>query len=247
MNSKKALDMDSLDLSRLVILTIVIGAGLGCAFLVPSDTSLRDAAIRMSANEPWLPESILGVYGEKLKPSELELSWLADDTRFAKRSYRVMGHSRPWDDVSVNIVLSGQDMNQSIHRPERCLPSQGHKNLIVSERQLSVGDGREVMVKQIVSTVVRGEGASQVQFRHVHYYWFIGYDKMTSSHYQRTLLDVISRLVGGFNQRWAYFAISGVVSGDLSPEGRGIEETVGQLEDVAREIFSESVIVEQLK
>jgi hypothetical protein len=235
------------DARRLVTLTVVIGAGLSCAFLVPSDAVLRNAAIRMDGSEPWLPETIGGAEGKKLEPSELELEWLATDTRFAKRTYGVWGGLRSWDDISVNIVLSGQDMNQSIHRPERCLPSQGHKNLEISDRTLDVESRRRIEVKQIVSTMVLGEGESEVKVRHLHYYWFIGYDGMTSSHYERTLLDIKSRLLGGFNQRWAYFAISGIVSGDLLPDGRSLDETARQLEEVARGVFNGSVVADQLK
>ena len=42
--------------------------------------------------------------------------------------------------VEISIVYSGADMNSSIHRPERCLPSQGHLNLRGSTSEITLAD-----------------------------------------------------------------------------------------------------------
>src|SRR5207237_8177661 len=46
---------------------------------------------------------------------------LGADTQFARKLYT----NAVGEHVYASVVLSGPDMNTSIHRPERCLPSQG--------------------------------------------------------------------------------------------------------------------------
>ena len=36
------------------------------------------------------------------------------------------------------------------------------------------------------------------------YYFFVGKDTITNSHYERTFQDAKDRLIGGYAQRWAY-------------------------------------------
>ena len=43
--------------------------------------------------------------------------------------------------VQASIVLSGHDLNDSIHRPERCLPAQGFKELKLEPRILKTEQG----------------------------------------------------------------------------------------------------------
>ena len=44
------------------------------------------------------------------------------------------------DQVLVSIVLSGHDLDNSIHRPERCLPAQGW-TIVDSKRPKRAGAG----------------------------------------------------------------------------------------------------------
>ena len=52
-----------------------------------------------------------------------------------------------------------------------------------------------------------GDGVPPAAY-HVMYYWFVGHDDVTGSHFARTWLDVRDRLLHGYNQRWAYITVS---------------------------------------
>jgi hypothetical protein len=231
---------------RLVNVTLLIVVGLMAALFIPSDMVLREAAIRMMGDDPFLPSAIDGSVGKAFEPSELELEWLASDTKFGKRSYASPFGIAGFDDTFVNIVLSGQDMNQSIHRPERCLPSQGHKDLILSDQILDVGGGRTIVARKIESQKAIHWNGKETNVTHVQYYWFIGHESETSSHYQRTLLDIRDRLLGGYNQKWAYFAISGIVGGDAVDGGRTKEQSAREIERIAAKVYVECVLTERL-
>ena len=74
------------------------------------------------------------------------------DTRFAKaiclspREGEIdlaTGAAIP-DRVDLSIVLSGHDLNNSIHRPERCMPAQGHDIGSASNVSIGLPNGRKI-------------------------------------------------------------------------------------------------------
>ena len=61
-----------------------------------------------------------------------------------------------WHDVAASIVLSGQDLNSSIHRPERCLPAQGFKDIRSSI--IEVDAGRSKVRRRAAPVLHRTDG-----------------------------------------------------------------------------------------
>ena len=95
-------------------------------------------------------------------------------------------------------------MNASIHRPERCLPSQGHLNLRGSTSEITLADGRQLSVTRLTSQVqLPGERKQTINF--INYYVFIGHGTIHHSHLGRTAQDIYDRIAKGYVQRWAYF------------------------------------------
>ena len=103
-------------ISRLLILQALIGCGLGSIFFIPSDTKIQPCRVVMQ-----LPDTLGPWTGKDAAVSQREYDMLASDTKFARKVY----DDGFGDQVLVSIVLSGNDLDHSIHRPERCLPAQG--------------------------------------------------------------------------------------------------------------------------
>jgi EpsI family protein len=150
--------------------------------------------------------------------SKEEYDALPKDTRFVKSAYTNDAGER----VFVSIVLSGAERG-SIHRPQRCLPGQGHKNLV--EHNLDVPlqtEGRKMRMRVIESDVLGLDG--EVAYRSYYSYWFAGRDRETSSHYMRMFWLAWDRVVRSQAHKWAYIA----VSGSRGNGSREYEETVDQ-------------------
>ena len=192
--------------ARLLLLLVLSIAGLGAVVALPDHVEMLPSAVKMK----W-PE----IAGDWVKvrdtvESPQEKSILAPDTQFAKSQY-VHAHSNL--QLDVGIVLSGMDPNNSIHRPERCLVAQGHSNLVRQPREIQLADGRVLPVMRLFTNlkwVETRKDEPPVQHSHnfLTYYWFVGNDLLTNSHYGRTFRDIRDRLLRGANQRWAYFTVS---------------------------------------
>src|SRR5450432_3767588 len=109
---------------RLLLAVVAVVIGLATVFLLPRKPGVGEAGIRLE-----LPARIGDWEGKDMEVSAREREVLAKDTGFARKVYR----NTFGDEIYVSIVLSGQDMSTSIHRPERCLPAQG-LNVMNSER-----------------------------------------------------------------------------------------------------------------
>ncbi len=101
------------------------------------------------------------------------------------------------------MVQSGDDMNNSIHRPERCLKAQGYHKIEPTTVKIEVGE-RSLKVTRLSFVQTLPDGA---ELPALMYYWFVGADHVTNSHYERTLYDIKHRLLEGTNQRWAYISL----------------------------------------
>ena len=210
--------------NRLLILQAVLLIGLGSVYLVPQKTGLGPAGIAMT-----LPDTVGEWRGEDAPISAAELTGLAPDTRFARRFYK----NGAGDQLYVSIVLSGEDMANSIHRPERCLTAQGwtversarvRVPLVSGEPPLEVtrlSDEREA----------RSPGGKTIPLRNLNYYWFIGSHDVTASHWTRTFIDVKDRVLHGENQRWAYVTVATNVTDNLRAGGRSEAETADLVEN----------------
>jgi len=199
--------------SRQWFLPVFLGLSLAAIYVLPSVGDVAESAIDMK-----LPESADDWFLQTIPASEAELGTLAKDTEFSKA---LCLRPRPgeftddgkWipDRVDFSIVLSGHDLNNSIHRPERCMPAQGHNILSSGNIELSLANGRSFVVKRLRSVQTISTSADmneRTQLNCVTYYFFVGHDRITHDHLDRTLLDMKDRLVRGMDQRWAYASAS---------------------------------------
>ena len=167
-----------------------------------------------------LPAELSGWRGASEPPSELERRGLPPDTEFERRRY--------WDaegrELFVSIVLAGKH-SQSIHRPETCLPSQGwsitdaHYETVALE-----APAQGALTVRALKIAHPGRGGTSGPVERLCYYWFMGKDRLTASHFERIFLTSYDRLVHNVNHRWAYITVSAVVppAGNLA-ESRTIE------------------------
>lgn len=221
---------------------VVLACLLGSVFLVPMNPEMLKSAI-----SPDLPygADLEGWHGVKTQAGEKERAVLAKDTKFSKGVYRrctyalpdmpTLGGSESTQDmyaygpsVSVSIVYSGSDMNASIHRPERCLPTQGHQELRHSTVDMRLPNGRIVSLSKLNSLTINDLSRGDV-LRHIHYYVFIGHNTVTSSHLTRMLHDIYERIVKGTTQSWAYLQIGSYWGGDTGITEQDADEAVLEL------------------
>ncbi len=226
---------------RLAWLAILIVGGLALSQALPRSPKTRDAAIDMTL--PALVGEWKGL-GESHEGTSEERRVLAADTTFIKQSYALLqpgflSTGRLVSDLhmfNASIVMSGQDLNDSIHRLERCLQGQGFKELKGSNLTVDLGLGRSIKVRRIacysengrVITTPDGKkeakaflhlDGSKVRTNHVLYYWFVGAHTLSNDHFERTLVDMKDRLLGGFDQHWGYVLLGAAVTDDLAKRG----------------------------
>ena len=196
-----------------IALPLIMAVGLGSVFVLPKAGSTAQSAIRME-----LPESLNDWRLLKTEPSQKEIDTLGPETDFSKADclcarpgeYQQDGSPTP-DLINLSIVLSGSDLNTSIHRPERCLPAQNHTILSSTVVPLKLSNGRTVSVRRLKTTQTIPNPADRSldkEFNGVTYYFFVGHDRIEYDHNMRTLADMKDRLLRGMDQRWAYVSAS---------------------------------------
>ena len=214
---------------RLAIAVAAIVLGLGLVFLLPRKPGVGAAGIRLE-----LPNRIGDWEGTDVEVTKLERDALAKDTEFARKVYR----NTFGDAIFVSIVLSGDDMTNSIHRPERCLPAQGWN--VVSSARLAVplppsGALEVTKLANVGEGFDRPPGGDtepkRVTIRNLNYYWFVGSRDLTADHFQRTVYDMRDRILYGQNQRWAYVTVAATVTSDRAKFGRSEEATAKMIEE----------------
>lgn len=196
-----------------LLLPIFVAACLGSIHFLPSAGKVAQSAVRMK-----LPAEKGGWDFNEQLPSEAEKETLAKDTEFSKAiclkprfgEYYPNGEDVQ-DRVDLSVVLSGADINNSIHRPERCMPAQGHNILTSTDRSIGLGNGRTIEVKRLHSVQRLPLNEKRTEFLELNcvtYYFFVGHDRITNDHLGRTLVDMKDRLLKGRDQRWAYVSTS---------------------------------------
>lgn len=195
------------------LLPLLLGGALGAVYVLPQAGETANSAAKME-----LPGSTGGWSFEELPASEKEIKTLGPDTEFAKAiclrprpgEVNLEGYRIP-DRVDLSVVLSGHDLNSSIHRPERCMPAQGHAINASGDVMLHLANGREFEAKRLLSVQsLKGpaDGTVAARYQCVTYYFFVGHDRITNDHLERTLVDMKDRLMHGLDQRWAYVSVS---------------------------------------
>lgn len=139
----------------------------------------------------------------------------------------------------VSIVMSGQDLDNSIHRPERCLPAQGWS--IADSRVSAIsGGGSPAALKATrlhnVQKRLTKDGQA-IPVYNLMYYWFVGWNVSTPSHLTRTYMDIRDRILYGYNQRWAYITVASTITSGLKPFGKNEAETDEIVQNFMRELL----------
>lgn len=201
-------------MKRSIILTVILGLGMSAIYILPP---FKEAE---SALNTVIPEKLGTTVTSGYAPSEKELNILAKDTDFSKaacfmpreeeRSFITM--EAPHDRLDLSIVLSGHDLANSIHRPERCLEAQGHQIQSASKSELTLSNGRTLPLTFLVTKLTTEVGPEDqrevVTIDNLNCYFFVGRNQLTNSHTERTLIDIKDRVLKGEAQRWAFVTIS---------------------------------------
>ena len=233
---------------RPLLLPLFLLVSLSSIYFLPSAGKIAQSAVIME-----LPEE-RGSWSFKAIPaSEAELGTLANDTEFSKAvclkprpgEFDREGNEIP-DRIDLSVVLSGVDINNSIHRPERCMPAQGHQILESTDKPLRLKNGREITVKRLKSVQripTNEERTEHLELKCVTYYFFVGHDSITNDHLGRTFVDIKDRLLKGMDQRWAYVSTS-MWFGEMPwiEEGFVSEEEVDKKLSEFVEMFAEKQI-----
>lgn len=195
------------------LLPLVLIVSLGLVYILPRAGKIAESAVKMD-----LPGYLGGWSFEPIVPTKDEIGTLSKDTRFSKAictkvrsGQQSLSGDLLFDRLDLSIVLSGHDLNNSIHRPERCMPAQGHAIQSSGDVILAMESGREFKAKRLhsIQTIKdRESGKALASFNCLTYYFFVGHDTITNDHLQRTLMDMKDRLVYGRDQRWAYVSTS---------------------------------------
>jgi EpsI family protein len=213
-------------IKRLASLQACLLAGFGSVFLLPREIKMQPAAISLN-----LPESVGHWNGVDQAVTEGERVMLGPDTQFARKVYT----NAAGDEIYASIVLSGPDMNTSIHRPERCLPAQGWTIVDSSTRSFAgaVDELKATRLHNIRSVRV---GNNSFTVHGINYYWFVGHSIITPSHLQRTWFDIRDRILKGQNQQWAYVTIASIVTKDFRVFGHDEKQTDELIQDFIRDL-----------
>lgn len=199
--------------AKALILPLFLCATLSGIYFLPQVGKVAASAVSMD-----LPPAMGTWIFKGLSPSPEEIGTLAPDTRFSKAlclaarpgefdkdGYTVL------DRIDLSIVLSGADVNNSIHRPERCMPAQGHNIVSSRNETIELQNGRNFPAKRLLSIQSIPKTEERKDFYKLNcvtYYFFVGHDCVTNDHLGRTFIDMKDRLVRGMDQRWAYVSVS---------------------------------------
>jgi EpsI family protein len=215
---------------RLLALHAVILLGLGSVFLLPTAPHRPDPGVDME-----LPEYLGEWYewkGVDAEVTEKERLTLGAETQFARKVYT---NSRG-DAVFVSIVLAGNDMNTSIHRPERCLPSQGYTMMDSRKLKVDLPSGPLTITRLHNKRPLKVESHPGLTEYSLNYYWFVGATETTADHVERNLMDIRDRLFRGYNQPWAYVTVVSRISENLQRFGKNEAQTDAMLDDFLKKL-----------
>jgi hypothetical protein len=226
-------------MKRPLILLVLLTAGMSTAFLLP-DFRQTPSAIRME-----IPEMLGSWETHKLMETKEERATLAPDTKFSKAV--CVGSTSFFDTIPnvahVSIVLSGFDLANSIHRPERCMPAQGHDIYQSEKLVVDVKGDRQVPVRRLLSVQTSKDEKDNVVSKNntVTYYFFVGNERITENHTRRTLFDIQDRLAKGEAQGWAYISVTMAFRGerdigtghlpDFDTADKAVRQLLGELSD----------------
>lgn len=234
---------------RSLILAAILGLGLSTIYFLPP-FRLTESAMGME-----IPE-LLGLWQtHPREPSKDERGSLAPDTRFSKAlclKYKpgswdfMTGRSDVEGVADISIVMSGHDLANSIHRPERCMPAQGHHIYETQRSVLEIPGQRPIPVRCLLSRKNELiESTKQTITRNfLTIYFFVGHEVVTDDHSRRTKIDILDRLKKGEAQSWAYVTVGMEFKGDstqASAPGALPAPDLEQADKMVRELLGDLV------
>jgi EpsI family protein len=213
---------------RLAILFLVLLGGFSAVFALPQQLGFQPVGLNLE-----MPEIFGEWWGQPVEVSQLERDTLGPDTEFSRRFYE----NGRGDRVLASIVLAGQDMMTSIHRPERCLQAQGWAFEPGGERLITLPGLGNLPVQRLKNRKeVKGPDGKPVMVENICYYWFVGHRDLTSSHLDRVWIDSRDRLMSGMVQRWGMIMINSDITKNHSKFGRDERGTDALLEAFVKEL-----------
>jgi EpsI family protein len=213
--------------SRLLILLAVILGGLGSVAILPERKGFMPVGINLE-----LADGLGEWWGRAVEVTPLERETLGTDTEFVRKEYS----NGRGDAILASVVLAGEDMMTSIHRPERCLHAQGWEFAPGGKRLIDIpGHGKLPVTRLRNHRMETRRDGTPVSVENICYYWFAGNRSLTESHLDRVWLDTRDRLSGGYVQRWAMMMISANIT---APRKFGRDEAATDvlLEDFIRQL-----------
>jgi EpsI family protein len=213
---------------RLAILFIVLAAGLSGVFALPKQMGFQPKGVVLE-----LPDSLGEWWGQHVEVTQHEKNVLGRGTEFSRKEYS----NGRGDLILASVVLSGEDMMTSIHRPERCLRAQGWTFNPGDERVINVpGHGRLPVMRLRNHKTIKNRDGQTVPIENICYYWFAGSRDVTESHLSRVWIDLKDRLAGGYAQRWAMFMVAANITGKQMKFGRDEKGTDEVLVEFIRQL-----------
>ena len=135
-----------------------------------------------------------------------ERNLLPAGTPILRRVYSFGGSGK--DAFQVSIVYSGIERN-SIHRPQRCLASQGYQ--IIAERNLDIPlrDGTAYPI-HVLDTLRRykNDAGRTISSGGIYAYWYFNPERSTPDHFSRLLWIARDSVLRDYRPRWAYLSIA---------------------------------------
>jgi len=144
------------------------------------------------------------------------------------------------DQILASIVLAGEDPDNSIHRPERCLPAQGWT--VMDSRTVTMNapnlPGGKLKVTRLHNLQkIKDNHGNLYNVYNLNYYWFVGYTDVTPSAIDRAVMDIRDRVKKGYNQRWAYVTVAANITEGLVKFGRSEAASDQMLQSFIQDLF----------
>jgi hypothetical protein len=179
-----------------------------------------------------LPDVVGPLLGHPQEITPAELTILAPDTTFARKSYGPPGGD-PFERILCTIVQSGATP-RSLHRPERCLPSQGY---VVDGSQICtipLQSGHHLDTRLFHLSHGYWQGGRRVTVKSDFIYWYVADGVATPFRFDKFIITHRDLLFRHLNQRWSYVYVMGNILQGLEPNGRNEAETLSLLENFIR-------------
>lgn len=151
---------------------------------------------------------------------------LPEDTVLLKKQYV----HPSGEQIFVSIVVTGMQ-RASIHRPQWCMPGQGHtiEASRIIEIPLNNKDTLLVMLLDLKKLDTSTSGVLQIKTS-TFAYWFVGKGRETPYHLQRLFWMAYDNIFRGVSQRWAYIAVA-------TDRREGSDDNIKRIGDFIAELY----------